>query len=440
MLAALCSAALFAMAMLLATPSLAANQQYEGSLVIESFGNDLVGGTGASEFFSVFAMPQGLQCNPEQPRCPSASTPTNGAGAFHPLGGVTELMTVPYCAPITKARPSKGGTATSVTTMGKAYKLLPFYRNPNFFTPSGAPNATDCTALTTVSGAKATMPLSTNSTKRGIVMKGAPLTGEQIVTLTGTGPAGFKMKAAPTAPVKVPGPTGFGLRRTTSGEFNNIFPYIYSYTYATLRNDAGTFFGGGGPGAFNVKYYQGGKMEAQAVVKAGANQFGGVMRLLGQLTTKVCYFRNKGCSLGGNNWRYDAVGTSAYKSTGGAVTQGYSAMYTAMYYHTNLMQESTVNVHGYRFSWTTGSVSVSGLDPPHKTIEKRQGYDNRTALGKGTIQLVTPVLTRWQQPAFDQFTGGIGILRLRFVPEPGKWMMLVAGLSMLGVLYRARGR
>jgi hypothetical protein len=285
----------------------------------------------------------------------------------------------------------------------------------------------------------ATMFLTTNSTKRGPVMKGAPLTGEQIVTLTGSGPAGFKMKAAPATPVKVPGPTGFGIRRTTFGEFNNIYPYVYSYTYATLRNNAGTFFSMGGPGAFNIKYYAGMAIDAQAVVKAGANQFGGVMRLLGQLTTKVCYYRNGGCSLGGNNWRYDAVGTSAYTSMG-VVTMGYSAMYTAMYYHTNLMQQSTVNVHGYRFPWTTGSVTIAGNDPPHMTIEARQGYDNRTSLGKGTIQLVTPVLTRWQQPAFDQFTGGIGLLRLQFVPEPGKWMMLVAGLSLLGILYRARGR
>jgi hypothetical protein len=111
-----------------------------------------------------------------------------------------------------------------------------------------------------------------------------------------------------------------------------------------------------------------------------------------------------------------------------------------MYYHTVLMQVSTNMVRGYRFSWTTGSVTVSGLDPPHITVEKRQGTDLRTALGKGTIQLVTPVLTRWTQPAFDQFTGGVGILRLRFVPEPGKWMLLVAGLSLLGVLYRGRGR
>ena len=427
------SAILLAVAMVFGEPSQAANQQYQGSLVIESFGNDKVGGTGASEFFSVFGMPQGIQCNPFQPRCPLASTPVSttmgGAKEFAPLGTV--------CVPIgyfgVTARPAKGGTPMT----GKAANV--HYRFPGFFSSMGAPNATSCSATSTASGAPATMFLTTNSTKRGKVMKGNPLTGEQIVTLTGAGPAGFFLKAAPTAPVKVPGPTGFGLRRTTSGEFNNIFPYVYSYTYATLRNDAGSFFGGGGPGAFYRKYVQGAKVLARANVKAGENQFGGVMRLLGQLTTKVCYYRNGGCSLGQNNWRYDAAGASAY-TVAGMVTKGYNAMYTAMYYHTNLMQVSTVMVQGFRFPWTTGSATVSGLDAPHITLEKRQGYDNRTAQGKGTIQLVTPLLTRWTQPAFDQFTGGVGILRLRFVPEPGKWMMLVAGLSLLGIFYRGRGR
>jgi hypothetical protein len=409
----------------------AENQQYQGSLVIESFGNDVVG---PGIPFSVFGMPQGIQCNPGQPRCNFASTPVSttmmGAKVFFPQGNV--------CVPITyfgvATRPANGATPTT----GKAANV--HYRFPNFFTPGGAPNMTSCSATSTVSGASATMFLTTNSTKRGPVMKGNPLTGEQIVTLSGTGPAGFNLKAAPTAPVKTPGPTGFGLRRTTSGEFNNIPPYLYSYTYATLRNDIGTFFAGGGLGAFNKKYVQGANTLAKITVKAGGNKFGGVMRLLGQLTTKVCYFRNGGCSLGRNDWRYDAVGTAA-STVAGNVTMGYVAAYSAMYYHTALNQSFTVMVRGYRFPWTTGSVTVSGLDYPHVTVERRKGYDNRTALGKGTIQLVTPVLTRWTiGGSADQFTGGVGILRLRFVPEPGKWMLLAAGLSLLGVLYRGRRR
>jgi hypothetical protein len=33
------------------------------------------------------------------------------------------------------------------------------------------------------------------------------------------------------------------------------------------------------------------------------------MRMLGALTSKGCYFRAGGCSLGETDWLYDAVGT-----------------------------------------------------------------------------------------------------------------------------------
>jgi hypothetical protein len=56
------------------------------------------------------------------------------------------------------------------------------------------------------------------------------------------------------------------------------------------------------------------------------------------------------------------------------------------------------------------------------------------------MQLVSPVLTRWLQPAVNFETAGIGILRIKFVPEPQTWMVLVAGISMLGLGARLRGR
>ncbi len=59
-----------------------------------------------------------------------------------------------------------------------------------------------------------------------------------------------------------------------------------------------------------------------------------------------------------------------------------------------------------------------------------------TPSGKGTIQLVSPVLTRWLQPAANYETGGIGILKIKFMPEPQAWAMLAAGISLLGVGYR----
>ena len=107
---------------------------------------------------------------------------------------------------------------------------------------------------------------------------------------------------------------------------------------------------------------------------------------------------------------------------------------------TALMQASTVMVIGERFPWTTGSVTVTATGRgPHNTIERRKGADNRVD-GVGTVQLVTPIITRWLQPAANFETGGIGILRLSFAPEPEAWAGMVAALSVVGVLFGLRRR
>jgi hypothetical protein len=59
--------------------------------------------------------------------------------------------------------------------------------------------------------------------------------------------------------------------------------------------------------------------------------------------------------------------------------------------------------------------------------------------------MVSPMLTRWiydfgrnRKPVYH--SGGIGIMRLRFTPEPQLWMLLGAGLSLLVLLHRAKRR
>ncbi len=93
--------------------------------------------------------------------------------------------------------------------------------------------------------------------------------------------------------------------------------------------------------------------------------------------------------------------------------------------------------------WTTGAVSVDAfgdayyyntLDFPERL--RRTGYDNRTAQGAGTIQLVAPQLTLWLEGTLKQ--GRVAILRLRFVPEPKGLLLLVSGVGLLGVLKRRR--
>jgi hypothetical protein len=413
-----------------ATTAHAGNQLFQGSWIVNSWGNEITGGTGPSEYYQKWGLPLGNLCNPAQPRCPFDSTPTDGDGNFAVLGGSPDYAI--YCGPWadwqgqgTTARPAKGATATT-TAMGR--RTPPLYRNPRFFIAGGEPDSGFCSATTT--GA--------TPGGKGVGQAGHPVVGTWTAITTGTQMGGFSFGAAPA----VPG--GWGGLRTTGlvGSFPNVYPYLYSYTYATLRNDIGAFAPGGGPGSFNLKSYQGANTTASVNVKKGAAKFGGTMQMLGALTTKACLFRNGGCSIGTLPLLYAAAGASAYTS-GGVVTGGYLTSTTARYYHTALMQTSTVLLEGERFPWTTGSVTVTAIATATHTVEYNHGYDNRntgTSNGLGTIQLVTPVLTRWLQPGFNIASGGIGVLRIKFVPEPQMWMMLVAGIWLLGVGYRLRRR
>ncbi len=361
--------------------------------------------------------PFGIQCNANQPRCAFSETPTNGTGVFAPLGG--KQTSALYCAPWenwrgngTSVRPAKGETYQAGTGMKGGGKIPPLFRDPQFFTTTslggpGEPKTTECSSQTR-------SPLG----GKGLVQAGIPVAGSWGAT-TGTGGA-FNFAAAPAGAA--------GMRvDSMAGDFPALFPYVYSYTYATLRNNQGSFYAGGGPGSFDLQLKQGNTV-ASIIVKEGAAKFGGTMTMLGAYTTKVCYYRNGGCSIGSQNWRYDLIGTSA-PTQGGVVTKGYLATFKAYYYHTALAATSTIDVEGSRFPWTTGSVTLTATGRgPHKTIHYTQGFDNRTATsGKGTIQMVTPVLTRWLQPAANFETGGVGILRIKFIPEPQTWAMLFAG-------------
>jgi len=439
-----------------ATTAQAAVQLFTAQWYTESFGNECIGSltpsgapgphctitTGEFATYELWAIPQGVLCNRTAPRCAFQSTPTDGKGNFHPLGGDGNptMPTSINCTPLSQygagitVRPEKGGTLMGTMT----WRIPPLYRNPFFFTTGGQPKQTFCNGTTTgfTTGTQTRF-----GADKGKAQLGNPVKGTWNATTAVGG--GFSVMAAP--PV---GQHQGGVRATgVVGQFANNYPYIYSYTYATLRNDQGVFGPGQGPGGFVFNYPPGAKTYVAGVTqKQGAAKFGGTMRMLGALTTKTCYWLQAGgggCSLGfGNNWRYDLVGAPASTSLG-VVTMGMTYTNTHVYYNTANGQTSLVTVVGSRFPWTTGSVTVTAIGRgPHKTVHYAKGYDNRyttSGIGKGTIQLVSPSLTRWL--GFVDFeTGGIGVLRIKFVPEPQTWAILVAGISLLGVCYRMRGR
>jgi len=416
----------------------AGTQLFEGSWVVKAFGNERTGGTGESAFYSANRVPLGAQCNRNQPRCPYESTPTGGTGNWAPLGGSRDQAL--YCAPWynwrglgTTMRPTPFSYSSS--SSGKNRRPIPpIYRNLAFFTPSGNPNTTHCTPRSTSLGGSGSL-----GGGPGIVQAGRPVTGAALAVTTGTAMGGFSFPAAGFSGTR-------GIRATgVVGEFDLTYPYIYSYTYATLRNAAGFFGPGKGLGDAYLRLPRGGSgaPNAHIQIKQGAHKFGGVMKMLGQLTTKVCYYRAGGCSLGENDWLYDLVGTTGYRSSGGKLTKGYQALTTAVYFNSGLGQFSSVMAVGSRFGWTTGSVTVTAVGRgPHKTVHYAHGYDNRTTTSMGAqtgiLQLVTPLLTQWLQPAIKYETGGIGILKLRFVPEPRAWLIVVAGIGVLAAGNRLR--
>jgi hypothetical protein len=89
-------------------------------------------------------------------------------------------------------------------------------------------------------------------------------------------------------------------------------------------------------------------------------------------------------------------------------------------------------------------VTITATDGFFPTLFQRTGFDNRTPGGQGTIQLVSPQLARWSFPdrdsPWDRHTGAIAIMRLVFVPEPSEFVLLVAGVGFLVVLYRRHVR
>jgi len=431
------SAAIIATLLLCAPNALADTQLFSGSWHVKAFGNERTGGTGASSVYSAVALPLGQQCNPLQPRCPFQSTPTDGKGNFSPVGG-SPIQGL-YCTPYTQFRSKRftryespshcfpwRASAMRQRTHGRQYVCIPPYRNPAFFTPGGNPNTTSCSKRSTTLGSDGQL-----GGAPGRVQLGDPLTGTFSATTTGTGKRAFAFPAAPL--------TGGGIRGKRTGQLSFYYVTPYLYTYADLRNASGMFGPSQGPGSFSIPYRVNALTVAKVAVKQGAARFGGTMRMLGSLTSKVCYFRAGGCSLGAANWQYDPIGASA-RTSGGVVTGAYQALDSEFLFNSALGQWSTVMIIGSRFPWTTGSVTVTAVGRgPHETVHYAKGYDNRTPTsGRGTIQLVSPTLTHWLQPSAKFETGGIAILRLQFAPEPSAGLMLVAGVGVLAAGYRLR--
>ena len=163
------------------------------------------------------------------------------------------------------------------------------------------------------------------------------------------------------------------------------------------------------------------------------------MRLLGSMGGKRAHsYKNKA---------FVGTGLSSFGVLGSECTitcyaTGAQSNFQYHQYQTVMGKATTANITTLGFPWTTGAVSVTATGGPFPTLFRRTGYDHRTSKGLGTIQLVAPQLVRWEFPnreaPWDRHTGAIGILRIKFVPEPSGWAVLVAGVGFLIVLHRRR--
>ena len=459
--------------------ALAGTKLYTASWIAESFGNDNAGiGTGDSRYFSFYAIPFGYQGHSLFPLCDFSRTPfrttTTPEGTitmFDPLGGGTEYNLLANCRlldPVTEQRPPKHGTLTPLgaTCPGApalpCEKTAPLYRNPQFFTPGGAAVHFLIRGYTTVGGDPATTYLEPGNALRNAGMKGAPVAGGGSATTSTTG--GIAGKFNFNFPAANPSPATDGLRMTTTGSFPGVFPYLYSYTYANMRNDEGNFGVGQGIFSANAKTKDGtndrtmttytlkvaGGPVQTATITRGSNSFGGVMKLLGSYGTKVCYFYAGGCGLGYGTWLYELIGAAGKKNpaptmqndffaTSSVVSAPFTTSKSFMYFNTAIESVATYINVAQRWPWTTGTVTVRATGRgAHDTDVRRVGFDNRDSAGVGTVQLVSPVVTQWLggTPASKSETGGVAIMQIRFVPEPGVVASLICGIALLMVLKR----
>ncbi len=362
-------------------------RMYQGSLIIHAFANDTTDGV---------------------------TTPftTNAVVAFPPADALCNTWY--FHAKETFIFQTYYGDATRTETI-PSYGGQVAYHHPNSeTTPAGCGDAT--------------------------LLAGNPLTGQGTIHTTGqtstsratTNPRGFTIVASE-------------IYGTGSASFPYVFPYLFTKVYANLRNQRGVFCENCGPGRYSSSpsfTFDTSGGEASMRITPGAHKFGGTMKLLGTM-----YSNKGGASIYGTyvakyTWLFDYIGAGAgangSKITAPAFGQDYN-----YYWRRDGFNSFTVTVQAQALSWTTGTATAAagcGYGCAFTTVLARAGFDNRNPKGYGDIQMVSPMLTRWIFAANSYYTAGIGIMHIRVAPEPHEWMLLGAGLSMLGLLYRANRR
>ena len=383
------------LALCLAGATQAATRMYNGTLIIHSFGNDSTGGTGPYETSLAVGIPLTGRCNTEPLHLQET--------LVIPLpASPTDDCSFPPCYTVSFTIPTYGGQIAVIDTNGDT---LP-------------DQATGC-GPTTVQG-------------------GAYLAGAGPVDTTGA--TNTARTANDPRAISLP---EWALRRSKSGEtaasFEAYGVYLWEVHFANLHNDNVVLAKDGGDGDIGPIVFNAAKEKRSLVQKAGKNKFGGVMQILGNYGDNEGYFYNNATtSVFYFNWLFNYIGIGGQATSGnplspGDVTGGYKKTYVAYGYTRSSGYQTTSTVYASLFKWTTGTVTVTAKGGSFPTVLQRKGYDKRTPMGSGAVQLVSPMLTKWVG-AGTSATAAIGIMKLSFAPEPSEWMMLASSISLLGLL------
>ena len=364
----------------LATGAQAGTRLYSGSLIIEAFGNDTTDGNQPP--FQTFVR---------------VGIPLTGNCNTAPYHAKETLMFTSVGSPPRNRGPSRSRPMVGAVPQGTATP------------PVGCGDATVAAGdPLTGSGAAAT-------------------SGSTSTTRTPMNPRAFTLPASDLSKVK------------SGASFELYGVYRWEVHFADLRNATGMFAKSGGDGSFALQRGPVGNPHRRVNQTAGSNQFGGVMRMLGFYGDNEGYYFDPGNVTSVfifSDWLFEYVGGGSLYSSMGEL-YGSPARATHYGYTRDSGSPVTSIVYAEFFKWTTGMVTVEANQGTFPTHQVRTGYDNRTAMGSGVIQMVSPMLTHWVGSG-ESSTAEIGVLRLTFAPEPSEWMMLAGGVSLLGLIFFGR--
>jgi hypothetical protein len=261
------------------------------------------------------------------------------------------------------------------------------------------------------------------------VENGVPLTGNGAIEVIGSAPAAFAL------------PKG-AIARSFSGAFPTLYPtYLGSFASGQLYNDsvatpsggAGFFSAGAGAGSLAHAY----SPSSYGVVRiaAGAKQFGGLMGLLGSVDWyRDLFFTPPVAGSVPIVTGFGEVGIVSAIGRSNANTA--SVLRRMLYYERGRYRSAVYPAVATGFRWTTGIAYAYDSVGRYASRFTLAGYDNRSPMGLGTIQLVTPFLAHWATSPAPDHVAGIASLRIHFAPEPHATLLLVAGVGMVATLRR----